>query len=290
MSGMGNNERMRVDGKATKEGVKIAGSLPAIVPEPKKEVAGGVIDPRLQKWSREVALVCSSGWAVMEEVIRTKGRDVNPGYIETDPFQRFVHSNPFLFQHVGDAFETGLLIYGSRSLIEMADLFQQRLGGKQWDPRVKMWVSVLIGMGIPIVLEVTGSHLGGNIPDPLDALGPVISGILAGGSWELTSFLTDSENWVKAEALGEKYGQKFVETDLFIRSNLDTTVKLIKDKSNRVEDALGMLSLHMDKFDQKLKEWDPNKPFREYLSKTEDWSDRAAEALVRILAERFAKK
>jgi hypothetical protein len=284
MSGMGNNERMGVDGTQKTEQVEIAGLLPATVPETKIDVAGGAEDKRLQNWSRELVFFSQGlGWLVYEANRTTQRNENGPHLAEFT-------GNKFWFDHIGDVYETTLMMWGTRGLIEVTDLLMKRGGKDGIDPRVKMWLSVIVGMGIPIAVESLGLHIGGNTPDGFDSLGPLVCGILAGSTWELTNFLADGETWIKAGALRARYGRKFVETDTFIRSQLDQGAKFIEDKSSRVGKALDNLGTKVNEFGEKMNDWDPNKPLREYLSKIEAWSDRAAEALVRILAERFAKK
>ncbi len=130
------------------------------------------------------------------------------------------NKNEFWFNHIGDAFDTTLLMWGTRGLIEVFDKLRQKIGNEELNPRLKMWTSVLIGMAIPITIETLGLPIGGNTAgsDPLDSFGPLVAGILAGGSWELSNFLGTTENWIE--------GQKRVE--------------LAKKKISELTDSAGM--------------------------------------------------
>ncbi len=117
-------------------------------------------------------------------------------------------NNKFVFDHIGDVYETGLIIFGSRALIEMLESLREKAGNEKWSPRVKMWTSVLLGMAVPMVIESLGLGVGGNTvgPDYWDAIiGPGISGALVGGSWEFENFIADSETHIRAKMMKDRF-------------------------------------------------------------------------------------
>lgn len=123
-----------------------------------------------------------------------------------------------------------------------------------------MWISVLVGMAFPMVIEFLGLGVGGNAvgPDYMDALvGPGISGLLVGGSWEFINFLSDSETHLRVEAMKNKFDSWTVG----LGTMLEDQVHLVADGQNRgrVERALEQIvtdvDTHMQKATSKLEKF-----------------------------------
>lgn len=183
-------------------------------------------------------------------------------------------SNEYWFNHSGDGWETAGIAFGARGLIETVDLLRVRAGNEAWSPRIKMWVSLIAGMAFPIVVESLGLGIGGNTPGfdaekfgpfVADAMGPIITGVLAGGSWELVNFLTDSLSWARGKALAERYGQKWADASSKVGLWSDEVLNSLGGLSERIR-------LASDKIlSDNVRSPDPIKGFGQHDFKMPEW-------------------
>lgn len=209
---------------------------------------------------RETVSASTNAALIWGEVARKFWRDDG---VHDSIIEHLFNNNRFLFDHIGDVYESGSIIFGARALLEMVDFLRQKAGNEKWSPRVKMWTSVLVGMAIPMIIESLGIGVSGNTigPDYCDAIiGPGISGALVGGSWEFVSFLTDSETALKALALKQKFHDGVVNIGTMIEDRVDL-IAASKDRptSIRISNALDRITLMTETITGKISAIDMDK-------------------------------
>ncbi len=195
---------------------------------------------------------------------------------------KLLQKNEFAFDHIGNVFESGEVIFGVRSFLELTDFLRDKAGKEKWDPRVKMWISVIAGMVIPSALETIGyAAEGWNTPDVLDSFGPALSLLLVGGSWELVNFLTDSETALKAETLKQKFHDGAVNIGTMIEDRVDLLVAS-KDSptASRISNALEKIMFMTETFTAKMDAIDMDKYTRDL--DLEVLADRSLKAMARL--------
>lgn len=211
-----------------------------------------------QKFLREMTWWSQGlGWLVYDG-LRTGARDSADGTFGLANVKDF-NANEFWFNHIGDAYDTTLLMWGTRGVIEVFDHMRQKTGKEEMSPRAKMWTSVLVGMAIPITIETLGLPIGGNTagPDFPDSFGPLVAGILAGSTWELVNALSDAQNWVKGRMLIEKYGENAEEVGRLVSDLSTKTAEKLGVGAARVDKAFVELSKKIDGFRERVESFDP---------------------------------
>lgn len=73
-----------------------------------------------QMVARETVSAATNAFLIWGEVARTMWRDDGAH----DSFIEKLHANELVFNHIGDVYETGILIYGTRTLLETMDFLR----------------------------------------------------------------------------------------------------------------------------------------------------------------------
>ncbi len=107
----------------------------------------------------------------------------------------------FIDQHIGSIWEMLAITYVSRLPVELVSRVVEAYSDKKVDPRLKMGISILLGVGITGAAEMGFIDGGNNVQDTMDLFGPIIGAVWAGGGAMVMNYLfSDKMKSVKSGA------------------------------------------------------------------------------------------